>query len=40
MKALELADRAYVMRVGAMDFNGPCAELLRDERLANAYLGS
>ena len=40
VKALELADRAYVMRVGAMDFSGPSDALARDERLANAYLGS
>lgn len=40
VKALELANRAYVMRVGAMDFSGPCEDLARDERLANAYLGS
>jgi branched-chain amino acid transport system ATP-binding protein len=39
-KALEIADRAYVMRVGAMDFSGPSAEVARSERLSEAYLGS
>jgi branched-chain amino acid transport system ATP-binding protein len=40
VKALELAHRAYVMRVGAMDFSGDSAELARSERLADAYLGT
>jgi branched-chain amino acid transport system ATP-binding protein len=39
-KALEVADRAYVMRVGAMDFFGPAAEVAASERLRDAYLGS
>ncbi len=39
-KALEVSDRAYVMRVGAMDFSGPSAEVARDGRLSDAYLGS
>lgn len=39
-KALEVADRAYVMRVGAMDFSGPSAEVAANEKLAAAYLGS
>lgn len=39
-KALEIADRAYVMRVGAMDFSGPSAEVAKSDRLSDAYLGS
>jgi branched-chain amino acid transport system ATP-binding protein len=39
-KALDIADRAYVMRVGAMDFFGPSAEVAASERLRDAYLGS
>jgi branched-chain amino acid transport system ATP-binding protein len=39
-KALELSARAYVMRVGAMDFSGPSAEVAKSERLSDAYLGS
>jgi branched-chain amino acid transport system ATP-binding protein len=39
-KALDLSDRAYVMRVGAMDFSGPSPEVARSERLSEAYLGS
>jgi len=39
-KALEIADRAYVMRVGGMDFSGPSAEVAMSERLRDAYLGS
>jgi len=39
-KALEVSDRAYVMRVGAMDFSGPSAEVAQSERLSDAYLGS
>jgi len=39
-KALEVADRAYVMRVGAMDFSGASADVAASERLRDAYLGS
>ena len=39
-KALDVADRAYVMRVGAMDFFGNSAEVAASERLRDAYLGS
>jgi branched-chain amino acid transport system ATP-binding protein len=38
VKALEIADRAYVMRVGAMDFCGPSAEIAKSDRLRDAYL--
>ena len=40
IKALEIADRAYVMRVGEMDFAGPSEEVAASDRLADAYLGS
>ena len=40
VKALELAHRAYVMRIGAMDFSGRSDELAQSDRLADAYLGS
>ncbi|MBM3571555.1 MAG: ABC transporter ATP-binding protein [Alphaproteobacteria bacterium] len=40
VKALEVANRAYVMRVGAMDFSGPSAEIAKSPRLADAYLGT
>lgn len=39
-KALEIAHRAYVMRIGGIDFSGPSAEVAASERLHNAYLGS
>ena len=39
-KALEIADRAYVMRIGAIDFHGPAKEVAASERLKDAYLGS
>lgn len=39
-KALELADRAYVMRIGGVDFHGPSAEVARSDKLKHAYLGS
>ena len=39
-KALEVSDRAYVMRIGGIDFSGPSAEVAKSEKLAHAYLGS
>ena len=39
-KALEVSDRAYVMRIGAIDFSGPSPEVAKSEKLAHAYLGS
>ena len=39
-KALEIADRAYVMRIGAIDFHGPAKDVAASERLKDAYLGS
>lgn len=40
VKALELSDRAYVMRVGAMDFSGPSAEVAASDRLHEAFMDS
>jgi branched-chain amino acid transport system ATP-binding protein len=37
--ALQLADRAYVLRTGTITLTGSAAELRDDERVANAYLG-
>ena len=39
-KALEVADRAYVMRIGGIEFSGTSAEISKGGRLKNAYLGS
>jgi branched-chain amino acid transport system ATP-binding protein len=39
-KALEIADRAYVMRIGGIEFSGTSAEVAEGERLKDAYLGS
>jgi branched-chain amino acid transport system ATP-binding protein len=38
VKALEIAHRAYVMRVGGMDFSGSSREVAASERLVDAYL--
>jgi branched-chain amino acid transport system ATP-binding protein len=40
VKALEISDRAYVMRVGAMDFSGSSVDVAASERLREAYLDS
>ena len=37
--ALSIADRAYVLETGTISINGDAQELLRDERVKNAYLG-
>lgn len=37
--ALELADRAYIMETGTITLEGRCADLIRDERVIDAYLG-
>ncbi len=39
-RALELADRAYVLDSGEMVLSGPAAELLRDPQVQAAYLGA
>ena len=38
-KALEVADRAYVMRIGGIEFSGASGEVAEEERLKEAYLG-
>lgn len=37
--ALKCADRAYVIRTGAIEVEGTADELLNDERIKKAYLG-
>jgi branched-chain amino acid transport system ATP-binding protein len=37
--ALEIADRGYVMETGRVALSGPAAELLKDERVVQAYFG-
>jgi branched-chain amino acid transport system ATP-binding protein len=37
--ALEIADRAYVMDSGLIDFEGKASDLIRDPRVREAYLG-
>jgi branched-chain amino acid transport system ATP-binding protein len=39
-KALEIADRAYVMRIGGIDFTGTSAAVAGSEKLRDAYLGT
>ena len=38
-KALEVADRAYVLRSGQIVLSGPASELAADEGIRRAYLG-
>jgi branched-chain amino acid transport system ATP-binding protein len=38
-KALEVADRAYVIETGTIKKEGPSAQILRDESIRSAYLG-
>ena len=40
LRALRLADRAYVMDLGALTLSGSGAELLRDDAVARTYLGA
>jgi branched-chain amino acid transport system ATP-binding protein len=39
VRTLELADRAYVLDHGSVTVQGPCSELLSDQRVKQAYLG-
>lgn len=39
LRALSVADRAYVMSSGSIEFEGSAAELLESEELTKAYLG-
>jgi branched-chain amino acid transport system ATP-binding protein len=38
-RALEVADRAYVLETGVMQMTGPGRELLTDPRVKEFYLG-
>src|SRR5262249_37681986 len=38
-KALEISHRAYVMRIGVLDFEGPSRDILASGPLESAYLG-
>ena len=38
-RALEIADRAYVLANGVVDREGPAAELRQDAEIEKAYLG-
>ena len=38
-RALEMADRAYVLESGEMALSGPASDLLGDPRVQAAYLG-
>jgi branched-chain amino acid transport system ATP-binding protein len=40
LRALRLADRAYVMELGRIVLRGTGRELLRDEGVARTYLGA
>jgi branched-chain amino acid transport system ATP-binding protein len=40
LRALRLADRAYVMELGRITMSGTGAELVRDDRVARTYLGA
>jgi branched-chain amino acid transport system ATP-binding protein len=40
LRALRLADRAYVIELGRIVMRGTGLELLRDEGVARTYLGS
>jgi branched-chain amino acid transport system ATP-binding protein len=37
--ALPIADRGYVLQSGRIVLNGPAADLVRDPRMRDAYLG-
>jgi len=39
LRALRLADRAFVMDLGRFTVSGTGAQLLNDEAVARAYLG-
>lgn len=39
-RALEMADRAYVLDSGELVLQGPARELLNDPRVQAAYLGA
>ena len=38
--ALQTAKHAYVLETGRITMQGPCEDLLKDERVKEAYLGA
>ena len=38
-KALQVADRAYVLETGRISMSGAASDLLNDEKVKKAYLG-
>ena len=40
LAALKIADYGYVLELGKISVQGPAQELIRDERLVEAYLGN
>ncbi|MBI2320030.1 MAG: hypothetical protein HYU75_24275 [Betaproteobacteria bacterium] len=40
LKALQCADRAYVLDTGSIMLSGAASDLLHDERVKQAYLGT
>lgn len=39
LQTLKIADYAYVLELGVIGMQGPANELIKDERLIEAYLG-
>ena len=39
LQTLEIADYAYVLELGMISMHGPADELIKDDRLVEAYLG-
>ena len=39
LQTLKIADYGYVLELGKINISGPAAELIKDERLIEAYLG-
>ena len=39
LQTLKIADYAYVLELGVIGMQGPADELIKDERLIEAYLG-
>lgn len=40
LQTLKISDYGYVLELGEINISGPGAELIRDQRLVDAYLGS
>jgi len=40
LQTLKIADYGYVLELGEINIHGPAKELIRDQRLVDAYLGS